>query len=218
MCQKGVDVMDQIKTGRFIASLRKEKGLTQLELADSLGISDKTVSKWERGAGLPEVSLMLPLCEALSVSVNELLVGEKLNDSEYKAKAEDTIMDLVKENEKNRKRLFQSVSCGIITFIAVIALVIIASYLEMPTAFRILILIFALATAATGVIAASMLDAETGYFECPDCGNRFAPSFKEYVNSLHTFTQRRLKCPECGKIGWCRHITVKKHDWTALKK
>jgi len=60
--------MDQIKTGKFISALRKEKNLTQLQLADILGISDKTISKWERGAGLPDVSLMIPLCEALEIS------------------------------------------------------------------------------------------------------------------------------------------------------
>ncbi len=60
--------MDQIKTGKFILALRKEKNLTQLQLADILGISDKTISKWERGAGLPDVSLMVPLCEALEIS------------------------------------------------------------------------------------------------------------------------------------------------------
>lgn len=78
--------MDQIKTGKFISSLRKEKGLTQMMLADCLGISDKTVSKWECGAGLPDVSLMLPLCEVLEISVNELLTGVKMTDANYKRK------------------------------------------------------------------------------------------------------------------------------------
>ncbi len=91
--------MDQMKTGKFISALRKEKGLTQMQLADLLGISDKTISKRERGAGLPEVSLMMPLCEALDINVNELLTGEKLTDAEYKKKAEATIMDLVKDNK-----------------------------------------------------------------------------------------------------------------------
>lgn len=67
--------MDQIRIGRFIAQCRKTGGLTQRQLADGLGISDKTVSKWECGNGLPEVSLMLPLCEALGITVNDLLSG-----------------------------------------------------------------------------------------------------------------------------------------------
>ena len=97
--------MDQIKTGKFIAECRKEKGLTQSRLAEMLLISDKTVSKWECGKGLPEVSLMLPLCEILEISVNELLCGEKLDTSEYKNKAEELLMDFMKEREENKKKI-----------------------------------------------------------------------------------------------------------------
>lgn len=92
--------MDQQKTGRFIAHCRKGKGLTQRELAEKIGISDKTVSKWECGNGLPELSLMLPLCEVLGVSVNELLSGETLCASEYREKAEGNLMQPVGENRK----------------------------------------------------------------------------------------------------------------------
>ena len=97
--------MDQIKTGKFIAERRKEKGLTQSRLAEMLLISDKTISKWECGNGLPEVSLMLPLCEILEISVNELLCGEKLDTSEYKNKAEELLMDFMKEREENKKKI-----------------------------------------------------------------------------------------------------------------
>ena len=65
--------MDQVRTGRFIAVRRKEKGLTQKQLAEKLGISDKTVSKWECGNGFPEISLLLPLCDELGITVNDLL-------------------------------------------------------------------------------------------------------------------------------------------------
>lgn len=78
--------MDQIKIGRFIAKMRKEESYTQRQLADILGISDKTVSKWETGNGLPDVSLMMPLCDSLHISVNELLSGERLTDSEYQTR------------------------------------------------------------------------------------------------------------------------------------
>ena len=99
--------MDQIKTGKFIAEKRKEKSLTQQELADILGISNKTVSKWETGRGLPEVSLMLPLCKALGISVNELLSGEKLDDT-YEVKAEENLIGLIQKQESdklNRRKL-----------------------------------------------------------------------------------------------------------------
>lgn len=89
--------MDQIKSGKFIAEIRKEKGLTQKQLAESLGISDKTISKWERGNGMPEVSLMMPLCEVLEISVNELLSGERLTAEQYSGKAEENMMVLIRE-------------------------------------------------------------------------------------------------------------------------
>ena len=79
--------MDQIKIGRFIAEERKRKEYTQRQLADKLGISDKTVSKWERGNGFPEVSLLLPLCDELGISVNELLAGDRVPDDDYREKA-----------------------------------------------------------------------------------------------------------------------------------
>ena len=93
--------MNQEKTGKFIAEKRKEKSLTQQELADILGISNKTVSKWECGNGLPEVSLMMPLCEASGISVNELLSGEEL-DNTYVEKAEENFIELIKEKENNK--------------------------------------------------------------------------------------------------------------------
>ena len=71
--------MDQIKIGRFIAECRKQKNLSQLQLADMLNITDKAVSKWERGISRPSSSIMLELCEILGISVNELLNGEKTN-------------------------------------------------------------------------------------------------------------------------------------------
>ena len=89
--------MDQAKIGAFIAQVRKEKSYTQRQLADLLGISDKTISKWECGNGLPEVSLMLPLCEALGITVNELLSGERLEEKAYREKAEENIVRLMRE-------------------------------------------------------------------------------------------------------------------------
>ena len=98
--------MDQIKIGRFIAAARKEQKMTQRQLADALSISDKTVSKWECGKGLPKVSLMLPLCDALHITVNELLTSEKVLEVDYQKRAEDNIMDLMNENEKIVREIY----------------------------------------------------------------------------------------------------------------
>ena len=197
--------MDQIRIGRFIAEARKTKNLTQRQLADALSISNKTISKWECGKGLPEVSLMLPLCAALDITVNDLLSGERVSPADYQTKAEGNMMDLLKENEENRRRMLESVIVVSITVIAVSALIIIASYLNLPTAVRIIVVAFSIAVAVAGIAAAAMLDRQAGYFECPYCKELFVPSMGEYIKSYHTFSKRRLTCPKCGKTGMCRH-------------
>lgn len=201
--------MDQIKIGQFIATMRKEQTLTQRELADILSISDKTVSKWECGKGLPEVSLMLPLCSVLHITVNDLLSGGKIAETDYRKQAEENMMSLMKENEENKKRMAMSVICGIITIIAVVSLVVIASYQEMPTAARIGILVLPVVTAGAGIVAAAMLEVRAGYYECPHCYALFIPTMNEYVKGIHTLTRRKLTCHECGKTGMCRHRIVR---------
>ena len=201
--------MNQIKTGKFIAETRKAQGLTQKQLADILEISDKTVSKWECGKGLPEVSLMLPLCSALNITVNDLLSGERVSKIEYINKAEENMMNLIKENEENKKRMALAIICGIITVIAVCSLIVIASNIEMPTIARIALILFAAATAIAGIGAVAMLEIKAGYYECPHCKALFVPTMNEYVKGYHTLTKRKLTCHECGKSGMCRHRVVR---------
>lgn len=197
--------MDQIRIGKFIAESRKSKGLTQRQLADALSISDKTVSKWECGKGLPEVSLMLPLCAALEITVNDLLSGEKVSSMEYQKKAEGNMMNLMQENEENRKRMALSVITVAITVIAVGALVVIAAYMNLPAVARVLLIVGAVFVAAAGIAAGAMLDRRAGYFECPHCKELFVPIMDAYIKSYHTFTKRRLTCPKCGQTGMCKH-------------
>ena len=87
--------MDQEKIGKFIAKLRKEKNLTQNELAESLGITDRAISKWENGRGMPDLSLLTPLCEKLGVSINELLSGERLDKKDYQEKLEENFINTI---------------------------------------------------------------------------------------------------------------------------
>ena len=114
--------MDQKRIGAFIAQCRKEKKLTQMQLAELLGITNQAVSKWENGRGLPEVSLLQPLCDTLGISLNELFSGEHISAEEYKAKAEENISKLFKEkqlaNFKPVKYVF-SISANVTLFVAV---------------------------------------------------------------------------------------------------
>ena len=197
--------MDQARVGRFIAACRGERGLTQRQLAEQLLVSDKTISKWETGRGLPEVSLMLPLCVALGITVNDLLSGERVGEGDYRKKAEENMMELMKQNAENKLRMAQSLTCGAVTIVAVCALVCLASFLPLPVAARIALLAFAIATAVGGIWAAATLDVRAGWFECPHCKELFVPPMADYVKGCHTFTKRRLTCPRCGQTAMCRH-------------
>lgn len=121
--------MDQIKIGNFIAQCRKEKNMTQRQLADKLGISNKAVSKWETGKGIPDAGCLVPLCEALGISVNELLTGERISEEKYQEKAEKTMVALaemkseVADIKKNVSSIKEGAKKGI-SFGAVLAMVI----------------------------------------------------------------------------------------------
>ena len=93
-------MLDLIKIGSFISDMRKEKGLTQKQLAELVGVSDKAVSRWETGKGLPDTSIMPELCKALDININELLSGERLNADTYSGKAEKLMVDLVRDAQK----------------------------------------------------------------------------------------------------------------------
>lgn len=92
--------MDQQKIGGFIASNRKSRGMTQVELAEQLGVTNKAVSKWERGKCLPDAELFQPLCKLLGITVNELLSGEAVPVEQAAEKAEATIVSLASDRQK----------------------------------------------------------------------------------------------------------------------
>ena len=113
--------MNQERIGRFIAELRKEKKLTQIDLANKLGITDRAISKWENGRGLPDLSLLTPLCEILDVSINELLSGSRLDKKDYQEKLEKNIIDAIDYTDKKirkTKKIFIIILSVIIMFIA----------------------------------------------------------------------------------------------------
>ena len=201
--------MDQLKIGKFIAEERKRKKYTQRDLADLLGISDKTVSKWERGNGFPEVSLLLPLCTELEITVNELLCGERLQEVDYKKKAEENMVNLVKEAQESKKKIMISVLVVLLTLVATISILVVASYIPMSQWIRILLYVVGVGILALVIGIACILDREAGAFECPDCGERFVPDMKTYVMAPHTLTKRKMTCPKCGATKYCRHVMNK---------
>lgn len=102
--------MDQVKIGRFIARLRKEQGLTQEALGEKLSVTNKTVSRWENGNYMPDIQLLVPLGEALGISVNELLAGERLSDEQFRKQADANLVEAVRESSftvKEQVEFFQ---------------------------------------------------------------------------------------------------------------
>lgn len=96
--------MNQERIGKFIATLRKEKKLTQLELATKIGVTDRAISKWENGRGMPDLSLLVPLCNELDISINELLSGERLSKKEYQKELEENIINMIKYSDDKIKK------------------------------------------------------------------------------------------------------------------
>ncbi len=93
--------MNQIDTGKFIASCRKEKGMTQAQLAEKMNITDRAVSKWETGKSMPDSSIMLELCNILGVTVNELLSGERIEMDNYEEKVNENLIEMKKKEENS---------------------------------------------------------------------------------------------------------------------
>lgn len=98
---KGEIDMNQTKIGKFILELRKEKNMTQQELADKVGVTDRAISKWENGRGMPDLSLMKPLCNELGITINELISGERIDKKDYQDKLEENMIRTI--NYANKK-------------------------------------------------------------------------------------------------------------------
>lgn len=201
--------MNQIAIGEFIAKERKRKGYTQKQLSEKLEISDKTISKWERGNGFPEVSLLLPLCRELDITVNELLVGERVSEEDYRRKAEENMVNLVKEAQESKKKIILSAMVAALTMIAAIPLFVIAGAFIMEDWLRALLIGIGLVVIVLGIAIACVLDREAGAFECPSCKTRFVPEMGDYLMGPHTIAKRKLKCPHCGAHQYCKKVLTK---------
>ena len=196
--------MDQVKIGQFIKTVRKEKNLTQREVAERLNISEKTVSKWETGNGLPEVSLMLPLCQLLEISVNELLSGERLDDKQYVERAEQNMVSLIAAKAEAKMKLILAVIVAVVTLLAGFTIILLASLLEMQTWLKIVLEVGGFLILFTGIMVACVLERDAGVYECKRCGHQFVPTMTAYLFAPHLFLSRQLKCPKCGKRSYCK--------------
>ena len=203
--------MDQVKIGKFISDERKAKGYTQKQLSELLGISDKTISKWECGNGFPEASLLLPLCNELEITVNELLTGERISQQNYKEKAEENMVNMIREKEENKQKILLTTIIGVISTITFVTLLLVVCFytdvITLPI--KIVLMIIALSVFGVGLYVAMLGDRKIGYFKCRNCNELFTPTFMLYTMGMHIASTRYLKCPHCKTRTWCRKVITK---------
>ncbi len=196
--------MDIVKIGYFIRECRKNKNLTQKQLADKLYVEPKTISKWETGKGLPDVSIMKNLCNELGISLSELFIGDYIKEESNDLLIEILIIDgLNKERIQNKKKLIGEILIGCAFIGSVITLILLVGFVSIDNYLKIILIVLSFVFMFVGLFGLVLLDVNIGYFECAECHERFIPSIKDYVFGMHTLKKRKLKCPKCGKKTWC---------------
>ena len=202
--------MNQIKIGEFISSQRRKNNLTQAALAEKLGITDRAVSKWERGKGLPDASLMLDLCEILGITVNELLNGEKISMENNNQKNEQLLLEMAKELEKKNKTIWSSMWVIMtVSITALIAGLFIAGFLIPEGVWQLVTILGICVVFLIPCFYALKLEVSVGAYKCKNCGHEIVPTYTQALNAMHMGTTRYLKCPKCNKRTWCKKVIKK---------
>ena len=205
--------MNQEKIGKFIAKVRKEKSMTQQELAKKLNITDRAISHWENGRSMPDAGIMLELCKLLDINVNELLSAKKIIKESYNEQAEENFLELRREIESQNKKILTL--NRIITFLGVVIYVLIVLaiiFIEIPMVIRNIIIAFAIVMLLLfGVFNLNTLQ-KTGYYECQECKHQYIPTFNQMFFGMSGITKGgiwRMKCPKCNKKCWHKKALTK---------
>ena len=202
--------MDQVKIGKFIAERRKNAGLTQMQLAEKLNITDRAVSKWETGKSMPDTSLMLELCDELKISVNDLLSGEVVSMKDYNVKMEQNLLEMVRQKENADKRLLSmEIFIGVLVTAVFLSLVLVASFVPMANWLKVLLGLVGLVTFMVGMFYALKIEQVAGYYECAECGHRYVPTYRSVFLAPHINRTRHMRCPKCGEKSWQKKVLSK---------
>ncbi len=200
--------MDYNKIGNFISSERKAKKLTQAKLAEKLFISEKTVSKWENGNGIPDTNSLTKLCEIFDVSLNELLSGEKIENNNQKK--EQLLLDMAKELERKNKIIWKSMwVIMIVSMIGLFAGSLICAFLIPEGFWQVVTMLAICIVFLIPCFYALKLEVSVGAYKCKNCGHEIVPTYAEALWAMHRGTTRYLKCPNCKKRTWCKKVIKK---------
>ena len=202
--------MNLDKIGKFIAECRKAKKITQEQLAEKLYVTDRAVSKWERGLSLPDAGKMLDLCNILDINVNELLVGEKIDMKDNAKKTEELLLELTRQEEIKNKRIITDMWVLLITSaIFYIGIILLAGLTlkEGPILGTVIVVstIVLVAVCFYGL----KLETDAGYYECKKCHHKYVPPYFKALIAPHIATTRYMRCPKCKKISWSKKVMTK---------
>ena len=128
---------------------------------------------------------------------------------DYKKKAEENMVNLVKEAQESKKKIIMSAMVSVLVIVAAVPLFVVAGRFEMQVWTRVLLMGIGFVIMVIGIAIACVLDREAGAFECPECKERFVPDMKSYVMGPHTITKRKLTCPKCGCTKYCKHVLTR---------
>ena len=198
--------MDLRKTGKFIAERRKAHKITQEKLAEMLNVSDRAVSKWERGICMPGTAAMPGLCDILEISINELFCGERIEMKDNK-KTEQALLEIAKMKEQSDKRLLNlEVAVGAAMIVMFVPSIIILAAADMENWVRESLI--CILTAFVVVVAFLLVKIEqiAGYYECKECHHKYVPTYWTTNLAPHMGRTRYMKCPKCGKKSWQKKV------------
>ena len=202
--------MNQVKIGKFIAQRRKMVNLTQAQLAEKLGITDRAISKWETGKSLPDSSIMLELCSTLEITVNDLLSGEVVKMDNYNKNLEENLLEMIKQKEQADKRLLiAEVFIGITATVILFVLVFLAAFVEMETWLKVSLVVFGFVLFLALCFLALRINQVAGYYECRKCGHRYVPTYKAVNMAPHIGGIRYMRCPQCDTKSWQKKVLTK---------
>lgn len=199
-----------MKIGKFIAECRKKKNLTQMQLAQKLGITDRAVSKWENGRSMPDSSIMLDLCCLLDITVNDLLSGEVIIMNDYNKEMENNLLEVLKQKEESDRRLLTlEWVIAILSLIVLFVPIFIGALLPMEEWQRTVLTFSGLIPTIVGFGFALKIEQIAGYYKCKNCGHTYVPTYKAVNLAPHMGRTRYMKCPECHKRTWQKKVITK---------
>ena len=202
--------MDQIKIGKFIQEKRKEKNITQSELAEKLNISDRAISKWENGICLPDAGNMPILCDILEITINDLFSGEKVDMKNNEKKYEDNLLEMTRlKEEKDKQLLALELLIGGIAIITFFTLLFTAIFVDMEMWIKAVLVIIGTIVFFVSMFFALKIEQIAGYYECANCHHKYVPTYKSVFLAMHINRTRKMKCPKCGKKTWQKKVISK---------